>query len=606
MFVRDIAITNFKSFNERQHLLFEPGFNIILGGNNAGKSTVLEVLDLNQLNEPHRSTTTVPNFGDTPRGESLLEVGLTTSTLELGRLFKEQNFRLPLVAGIQDSALATLQHEFSSNPTLEIDIRQAQTNKIANIRSPSSFRGQMQTSSSEATFSVNVSPGGIGEFILSSLARSGLNHQVENFLLRARERIYRFGAGRRPASQCSMSDSAILDPDALFLPYCINHLQTSNAHGHRLLCEWVHRILPSVKWVQSTPMYNGQLVLHCLPTDPQSQRHDLATPIARMGTGIGNIIAILYVMLTSRDPQVIAIDEPNAFLHPRALRELLAITEAEGKRHQYILTAHSADVLTSINATTVNFVELNDSATLVTRVSKQELHTVRGKLADLGINVTDLHGKDAVLWVEGQSEELIFPEILKFACPEIAAGTAVLRVERTGTFTKKGVAPNEIAAIYERLSQSSGLVPPMICILLDAEQRKPDECMRLEEESSGRLRFLERAMLENYLLDSSAIHATLEGLGCVCNRADIALRLSDATKTNVERADGAKIIADVFSSASLNTQEFRKTRDVPTLFRWLIENRPSHLNPLTDFLRLLVKLPPRENTSALKSDSAAY
>jgi hypothetical protein len=589
MYIRSISASNFKSFNERQELLFESGFNLILGGNNSGKSTVLEVLDLGVLNEPHRSVITVPRFGDAPRGESKLELTVSTTSLEMGRLFGAEPFRLPVQAETFNPK--DLQVGFSEDMAMEFAISLTQTDRGVDVSSETPIRGLMRSSVGDLMVSVLVQPGEVGEFILKGAARVQMNNQVDNYLSQFRKRIYRFGASRRPGSQCALAASPILDPEAIYLPYCINHLQTSNAHGHRLLCEWVHRILPSVKWIQSTPMPNGQLVLHCLPTKPEDERQDLATPIARMGTGIGNIISILYVMLTSRDPQVIAIDEPNAFLHPRALRELLAILELEGKRHQYILTAHSADVLTSVNAVSINFVELDRGATTVSRVSRKDLHSIRSKLAELGISVTDLQGKDRVLWVEGQSEELIFPEILKFSCPEIAAGTAVLRVERTGTFDKRGVKPSEIASIYERLSQSSGLVPPMVCILLDAEKRKAEERTRVERESGGKLRFLERPMLENYLLEVNAIHATLESLGCICTVLDVEKRLGEFDFTDLDMLDGANVLSHVFTSVSGATQEFRKTRDVPALVNWIVENRPEHLASLRDYLRKIMDLP---------------
>lgn len=47
MHIETFAITNYKSFLEKQTLHFEPGFNLLVGTNNAGKTTVLDVIDLN-------------------------------------------------------------------------------------------------------------------------------------------------------------------------------------------------------------------------------------------------------------------------------------------------------------------------------------------------------------------------------------------------------------------------------------------------------------------------------------------------------------------------------------------------------------------------------
>ena len=305
-----------------------------------------------------------------------------------------------------------------------------------------------------------------------------------------------------------------------------------------------------------------------------------------MGSGIGNVIAMLYVVLTSRDPQVIAIDEPNAFLHPKALRELLAILEAEGKQHQFILTAHSADVLTAVKTQTVSMLNFDGIATTVTQVGQKDLHTLRGGLAELGIRMTDLHAKDRVFWVEGQTEELVMPQLLRWACPEVAAGTSILRVERTGTFSKNGIEPAEIAKIYERLSTSSAFVPPMVAILLDGEKRSVHERAEIEKSSRGQLRFLDRRMLENYLLHSGAVLAAITELGQATSEPIVRDALTQAIgTTNMAELDGAVVLKQVFAEISDAAHEFRKTRDVPNLIDWILENDPDYLASLRVCLR---------------------
>ena len=312
-----------------------------------------------------------------------------------------------------------------------------------------------------------------------------------------------------------------------------------------------------------------------------------------MGSGIGNVIAMLYVVLTSRQPQVIAIDEPNSFLHPRALRELLQILESEASQHQLILTAHSADVITSIKPILITMFEFDGAVTTIKQTDANNISSIRSGLSDLGIRITDLHGRDRVLWVEGQSEEIVMPELLKAFCPEIAAGTAVLRVEYTGTFTKKGVAPDEVSKLYTRLSGSSGLVPPMVAILLDRELRKVEECAAIEASTDKTLVFLERRMLENYLLSPQAIEATLNSLGANVTQELIQASLEKANLSKTSdllKIDGAKILKQVFSELSEARLEFTKTRDVPALVTWLIVNEQAFLHPLGGFFRKTFKL----------------
>ncbi len=597
MFIKSASISNYKSFDTRQTLNFEPGFNLLLGTNNAGKTSVLDVLDLSfDLNEPHRSLNTLPVLGDQPRRSSRFEVTLSTKFSELWRIAGASQLYLPTA---QDF-LST--HNYAVEQNRLLDFIEAD----GSIELTSNF--------GHGTEKVNIQ---VGDILLGSATRNdgshvpaaliqanpssqtpsiqfgnfgGIHGTVGHYAQLFKPRIYRFSAQRRPSFQCAAQSNAALDREATLLPYCINHLQTNDAYGHQILCNWVHRVFPSVKWVHAPPN-GGNFDLRCLPVGPEARRDDLSISLGRMGAGIGNVIAMLYVVLTSREPQVIAIDEPNAFLHPRALRELLSILEAEGKQHQFILTAHSADVLTAVSTKTISLLDFDGMATTVKQVGQKELHVLRSDLAEIGIHMSDLHAKDRVLWVEGQTEELVMPDILRWACSEIAAGTSVLRVESTGTFNKKGVPPAEVARIYERLSTSSALVPPMVCVLLDGETREKASRDELEASSNGKLRFLNRRMLENYLLHPLAISVTLKNLGVKASATDV-IKLLPPPSAELDYSDinSSAILENVFSTLSHATHEFRKTRDVPTLVNWILENEPEFLAPLRTHLRMIFEI----------------
>jgi hypothetical protein len=599
---RSLTIENYKSFCSKQELILEPGFNLLLGANNAGKTSVLNALDLAVgLNEPHRSESTIPSYGGATQRSSSVSVVVETYLDELLTTFGGQTASIPLDQQVlRDPGWRAINERLEQVPLSGEPIRLH--GEFGAERLDLSFYlrdtyvGKSDSSGRGHGFFYNVSsPGATPSGVLAS----GPMPISTNYFDACRSRVYRFSAQRRPGSSIASQGSADLDREAVALPYCINHLATSDSHGHRLLCEWTERIFPSVKWLEAPPA-NGFFTLRCLPCRPEARRNDLAIPLSSMGTGIGNVIAMLYVVLNARFPQVIAIDEPNAFLHPRALRELLAILETEGKQHQFIITGHSPDVLTAVRPATIAMLQFDGEATSVKQVDAQRLHQLRGDLADLGIRITDLHAKDRVLWVEGQTEELVFPDLLKHACPEIAAGTAVLRVERTGTFAKKGLPPDEVVSVYERLSQSSALVPPMFCVLLDSENRKPEERADLERRSSEKLRFLPDRMLENYLLQHEAVHALLESFGESVTDQQVAFAIDEAKRGAVVsgkgEVDGAALLGDVISKLTDTKHEFRKTRDVPVLVTWLIQNRPDHLGALATFLREICSLSPTVNT----------
>lgn len=595
MHIRRISIENYKSFREQQQLHFEPGFNLLVGSNNAGKTTVLDVIDMEiNLNEPHRSQKTIPTFGAVAPGASRFEVEFHSTISELRALVASPVYvPLNLPPHAFPGELPKVREYFHHNRHFDAICRWQAGNSSLRLQNSEMIGGDASRQGGEAVLAAAIQNAADGSQQIDVSRYGGVQPTIAAYADAYRQRIYRFSAQRRPGTEIGAQGSSILDREATTLPYWINHLQTNDAHGHRVLCEWMHRIFPNVSWVQAPPQ-GGSFQIRCLPLPPEARRDDLATPMAKMGAGIGNVLAMLYVVLTSRHAQVIAIDEPNAFLHPRALRELLAILQSEGRQHQFILTAHSADVLTSLDLKTISLLQLEGVETRAVQVGVREIHEIRGGLADLGIRMTDLHAKDRVLWVEGQTEELVIPDVLRCACPEVAAGTAVLRVESTGAFGKKGVDPVEVSHLYERMSTSSALVPPLVCILLDGEKRKPAERERIEKEARGKLRFLDRRMLENYFLSPPAIAHVLKELGVTATAAEVGETLERALgvglATDLSDVDGAEALARVFSELSGAREEFRKTRDAPVLAAFIRETQPDFLAPLDACLRSVMNL----------------
>lgn len=602
MYVKSIELENYKSFWPVQKIILEPGFNLFVGANNAGKTTVLEVLDLNAQNSiPHRSRSNLTEYGVSPSPYSRFQVSFATNLLEYRKL-SPAGIYIPLPKNYQDKFYdvyvdelpGLIFKEIFAAPEIEIYFNISSGIEYVNYETCCGLSEAVTASSLNGKvnfLSIKFKPGsddiqGVGISNIKGVP-NGLKETNDLY----KSMIYRFSAQRIPADISSTAGNPILQRNAGNLPYCINYLHSNDAEGHRILCDWVHRIFPSVKWIQAPPIPGNQnFQLQCLPEPPESRRNDLAVSLDNMGSGIGNVIAILYVVLTSRSPQVIAIDEPNSFLHPKALRELLSILAQEGKQHQYILTAHSPDVLTAVSPATITLFELSDTFTVTKQVSGKDLPSLRTELARLGIRMTDLHGRDRVLWVEGQTEEIVLPELLRHFCPEVSAGTAVLRVEHTGAFEKKGISPTEVAKIYKRLTESSALVPPMVAILLDKESRTTRECSRISKASDGVIHFLKRTMLENYVLDPEAISAVLNELGEDVSIEAVTAELSLESGDGHQTLHGAQVLSKVFSKLSDARLEFRKTRDTPMLIEWLLVNRPLALKELKEFLRQLFGL----------------
>jgi predicted ATPase len=104
----------------------------------------------------------------------------------------------------------------------------------------------------------------------------------------------------------------------------------------------VTTIFPSIRWVAPNPKGNT-VEVRIWSIDPSTRREDLAIPLNESGTGVGQVLAILYVAMTN-EPGVIAIDEPNSFLHPGAAKKLIQILKLY-PQHQYIISTHSPELI---------------------------------------------------------------------------------------------------------------------------------------------------------------------------------------------------------------------------------------------------------------------
>src|SRR5216683_1763682 len=63
MYIAKIQIKNYKSFLSSQEFHLTPGFNVVVGQNNAGKTALVEALSLHFNDKYHISMKTMPSPG---------------------------------------------------------------------------------------------------------------------------------------------------------------------------------------------------------------------------------------------------------------------------------------------------------------------------------------------------------------------------------------------------------------------------------------------------------------------------------------------------------------------------------------------------------------
>ena len=293
MRIDKVTIENYKVFLERQSIEFAPGFNLLVGANNSGKTTVLDVLDLNVgLNDPHRSVRTIPLYGGMTAPTSAFEVSIRTRYEELRQLVGWNQVHLPIAADLmrdakeaetQVRAFAAANHEIAVRTEFRggsFKVHMTANEVVVGTSDPGDGNAR---AAAVLTYAVPSAEPSV------SISQMTLHHVAQTVLNGFQRRIYRFNAQRKPGTDMADQGDGVLDREALRLPFCINHLASNDSHAHKTLCELINRIFPSVKWVEAPPT-GGVFRLRCLPCEPSARRDDLAIPIAKMGTGLGNVL----------------------------------------------------------------------------------------------------------------------------------------------------------------------------------------------------------------------------------------------------------------------------------------------------------------------------
>lgn len=618
--ISTFQLVNYKSYRDSGELQFSTGFNVLVGQNNVGKSTLLEALGLRFPSKPHRSLLTLPRRTTPVNPISRAKITLTVTAEELKDILLSVGgqFFVPVPDEVRGSGaqmgreilLRILSSPSISFPVL-LDAPEGQTAAFQLERFPS--HGQYQTQTTQegtAQFFVMSPDAERTDFTcresLSSAKGNDFGVTVSSLL---RERIYSFRAERFNVGSCPVGTRNVLESNAANLPEVLSVLQGNNPSLFARFNEYVRQIFPTVYQVSVRNVPNNQLEVIVWTENPSSQRDDLAVPLAESGTGVGQVLAILYVVLTSQFARTILIDEPNSFLHPAAARKLVEILKVDFPIHQYVVATHSPEIIRAADPTTLFLVGLEGRESKLERLDSTSVKDQGRCLLEVGARLSDVFGSDEIIWVEGDTEEICYRLIIQDLMRKPLLGRTIVAVRNVGDLEGKRPSAKMIWEIYSQLSKNNALIPPAIAFVFDREQRTQVERHDLASRTSGKVKFLPRRMYENFLLIPEAIQAVLsalpsfQGVSVTVERVKEWLetnggkrayldepteRVDITSKTWLENVNGAKLLRDLFAGLSGDREEYRKTVHSVQLTEWLIQNKPDSFAEIKEFLESIL------------------
>jgi predicted ATPase len=611
-YIETVSIENYKCFEQLGPIELGQGFNVIVGQNNAGKTALIEALSIQENNiisgnKLHRSMRTSPILGALTRSNSTITLAIHFDADEVEQILLEksvQGIHIPVLSGDQNQGMEVFLETLKNSDTFSMTIDNGQMsgclNSLAHLQSLPGVTSTTLIADHES-HAIRVPKQGEAQ------SSAGYESLLMSGIL---DRIYAFKAERFNISECPIGPSTALQTNASNLAEVLHNLQ-NNPRRFERFNQYVREIFPEVGLVNAPISSDGKQIraLVWLVDIANTERDDLAISLADSGTGLGQVMAMLYIVTTSDHPRIIMIDEPQSFLHPGAVRKLIDILRlGDHQKHQFIVTTHSPEVVTASDPCVILLLRKQKAQTEITKVNANQTQDLRNVLSEVGTRLSDVFGADHILWVEGRTEERCFPLIVEKILKQRLLGTKILGVLNTGDFEAGNNNIERIARIYGRLSQGGSLLPSAIGFFFDRETKtktQRDDISRIIQQAGSQIRFTGRRMYENYLLNPHAIAAVMSAIpdfrptNPIIAEAEVATWIDEHKLTFYdtppkagedwrETVHGANLLKSCFKELSDGRIPYEKVEYGEQLTEWIIGHSPDDLSAIKNTLYLLL------------------
>ncbi|SFB25622.1 MULTISPECIES: ATP-dependent endonuclease [unclassified Bacillus (in: firmicutes)] len=137
---------------------------------------------------------------------------------------------------------------------------------------------------------------------------------------------------------------------------------------------------------------------------------DREIDILSCGTGLQSmmILSILqtYIKMNNNSDFILLIEEPEVYLHPSLQRKMINTLNSISENNQFLLTTHSPIIVSKIDKSNVHCVNKESGVTRLVDASAENI------IDELGIQITDILNKNAVVFVEGKDDSILFKQLI--------------------------------------------------------------------------------------------------------------------------------------------------------------------------------------------------
>lgn len=595
MRISKVRLHNYMSFydEDAKDVILGEGVNFVLGKNNSGKTALamaLANLKRNAHTSLHSSRKTMAESQTEDSTKIEIEYSFPTESLAARYLVQGSPYYIPVPRHFTDShADDYFRKFFSTDITLRCFSQNSGIGRIAvgtydeviEQRSAYDLAGILFRVQDDGKLRCQPRIRR-NRFSASSALWSPLYQATTNA-------VYIFNAERRIRAKFSPDENFDLQSDASNLAQVLHSL--SNLYPVRMeeYVTLLQRVMPEVEYVRTRVLDSeARIEIDYYPLS--EVRPEFAIGLTECGSGLSQILALLYVVFHYKDPKIIIIDEPHSYLHPAAIRELLKIFE-ENRHHQYILTTHSPTAIASVRNKSILLVRRVDNISNVQSVIVDDNSELEKALKELGSSRSDIFGMDAVIWVEGKTDKICFNLVMDKQ-GGLPAGVEIIDLVHTGDFNdkKRGAL---IEQIYARLSGSVGILPSALAFVFDGDLQNDDFA-----ETDTR-KFLPRENYESYLIVPGILAEIL-------NRDAADDRPKDHTADSVKQwihdnegkeyddlqwlksVDGAKLLSRIFKDLAGISYKDNKVRYGEEITKRILADNPGHFQEIVDLFKCIL------------------
>ena len=170
--------------------------------------------------------------------------------------------------------------------------------------------------------------------------------------------------------QCEINDNSFLRDNGSNLAAYLYMLKQTDEKAFRLIEGTIHSIAPYFKRFDLRP---DPVTPSKISLEWEEVNSDMYLNGYSFSDGTIRFIALATLLLQSKLPEVIIIDEPELGLHPAAINKLAALIKRASKSSQIILSTQSTNLVNCFEPENIIVVDREDEQTVFKRLNPADL-----------------------------------------------------------------------------------------------------------------------------------------------------------------------------------------------------------------------------------------